>query len=283
MKKFDMGSIASDIRKEFKDKPKMAKLVGVGTNLSELNDSDYLVLKPWWKQATGVPGLAYGRITQIAGNSDTGKTSLVIESMKAAQQQGVGVIYVETEGKTTKADLTTWGVDPDGIILIQTPVAEEAFQLLFEAWDRFKEKYPDSKLLVCFDSIGNTVSLRDADLDMTEQDSKPGEKGKVNRMGISKMIARRTDEVAILVVNYIYANIGSHGDTAAGGKALHLYSSLILFTKRIGWIESQIKGTKRRVGAEVKWSLIKNHLLKNDDSLKDFTLRITKDGISLAD
>jgi RecA/RadA recombinase len=278
--KFNMNEIADSIRKEFKDNPKMAKRIGVGSNLSALQREDYLIMPKWWEQCTGVPGLPYGRLVMLAGDSDTGKTSAAIQAMKAAQEQGVGVIYVETEGKTTKTDLVNWGVDADQIILVQSSVAEEAFELLFTAWDKFKEKYPTEKLLVVFDSIGNIVSLRDASIDLTEQDSKPGGKGKINRLAVNKMIAKKDeDQAAILVINYTYDNIGSPGKTNAGGKALNFFSSLTFQTSRKGWYETTVKGQKKRSGAVVVWKLYKNHLNKSVPNNKECTLLITSDGI----
>lgn len=281
MKKFDMGSLATTIRKQFKDSPKMAQRIGVGTNLSKLTDSDYVIMPEWWKQCTGVPGIPFGRLVMIAGDSDSGKTSAAIVAMKAAQSQDVGVIYVETEGKTTEADLVNWGVDPSNVLLVQSSMAEEAFDLLFAAWDSFKSKYPGNKLLVVFDSIGNVVSKRDAEINLAEQNSKPGGKGQVNRLAINKMIAKRDqDNAAILVVNYTYSNIGSPGKTNAGGKAVNFFSSLTFQTTRKGWVEKTVSGEKIRCGALVNWVMFKNHLNKSGDNKKSFTLKITSEGIS---
>lgn len=280
MSKFNMSGLADSIRKEFKDKPKMAARIGVGSNLSKLTDKDYLTMPKWWSQVTGVPGLPYGKLVMIAGDSDSGKTSAAIAAMKAAQEQEVGIIYVETEGKTTESDLRNWGVDPGGVLLIQSSIAEEAFELLFTVWDTFKASYPGSKLLVVFDSIGNVVSQRDSDIDLTEQDSKPGGKGKINRLAINKMIAKGNDgNTAILIVNYTYDNIGSPGKTNAGGKAVNFFSSLTFQTTRKGWYEKTIKGEKVRAGADVVWKLFKNHLNKSALNKKEFTLRITSEGI----
>jgi RecA/RadA recombinase len=283
MSKFNMSGLANEIKKQFKDSP-MAKRIGVGSNLSKLTDADYIILPDWWKVCTGVPGLPFGKLVMIAGDSDSGKTSMAIESMKAAQAQDVGVIYVETEGKTTQADLQNWGVDPDGILLVQSSIAEEAFELLFAAWDGFKAKYPGSRLLVVFDSIGNVVSQRDSEIDLTEQDSKPGGKGKINRLAINKMISKRdSDNAAILIINYTYDNIGSPGKTNAGGKAVNFFSSLTFQTSRKGWYEATVNGQKVRKGADVVWKLFKNHLDKSAASKKDFTLRITSEGIKVVE
>src|SRR5579864_4234667 len=125
MTKFKMDDLVFDIRKNFKDNPKLAKRIGVGSNLSKLEAKDFIIMPQWWHTVTGVQGLPFGKLIMIAGDSDSGKTSAAIEAMKAAQAQDVGVIYVETEGKTTEADLAKWGVDPSGILLVQSSIAEE--------------------------------------------------------------------------------------------------------------------------------------------------------------
>lgn len=284
MSKFDMSSLASNIRKQFKDNPRLAKRIGVGTNLSKLTDSDFIIMPKWWQDISGVPGIPFGKIVMIAGDSDSGKTSAAIEAMKAAQQQDVGIIYVETEGKTTEKDLKSWGVDPNGLLLVQSSIAEEAFELLFAAWDSFKDTYRGSKLLVVFDSIGNVVSQRDSEIDLMEQDSKPGGKGKINRLAINKMVAKRDEDgAAILVINYTYDNIGSPGKTNAGGKAVNFFSSLTFQTSRKGWYEKQVNGQKVRVGADVSWKLFKNHLDRSGTQRKEFILRITSEGITCLD
>jgi len=284
MGRFDMGSLANDVRKQFKYNPKISKRIGVGSNLSKLTDADYITMPEWWKQVSGVPGLPFGKLVMIAGDSDSGKTSAAIEAMKAAQQQEVGVIYVETESKTTERDLLNWGIDTSAILLVQSSIAEEAFELLFAAWTGFKQKYPGEKLLIVFDSIGNVVSQRDSEIDLMEQDSKPGGKGKINRLALNKMIAMKDqDNAAILIINYCYDNIGSPGKTNAGGKAVNFFSSLTFQTTRKGWVERTVKGEKVRAGAQVVWKLFKNHLDKSDLSKKESTLQITSEGISLVE
>lgn len=284
MSKFNMSGLASDIRKQFKDNPKLARRIGVGSNLAKLEDKDYIIMPPWWKECTGVSGLPFGKLVMLAGDSDSGKTSAAIEAMKAAQQQEVGIIYVETEGKTSETDLRNWGVDPDNMLLVQSSIAEQAFELLFVAWDNFMEKYPSAKLLIVFDSIGNVVSQRDSEIDLMEQDSKPGGKGKINRLAINKMVAKRdNDKAAILLINYTYDNIGSPGKTNAGGKSVNFFSSLTFQTTRVKWLEKQVKGEKVRCGARVAWKLFKNHLDRGGQSKKEVFLDITNEGIKIVD
>lgn len=283
MAKMDISKIVADVRKLYsKDRPNLASKIGAGSNLSELADKDFIKMPQWWKDITGVIGLPFGRIVMIAGDSDSGKTSTAVTAMKAAQSQDVGVIYVETEGKTTKADLVGWGVDVDGIILVQSSIAEEAFELMFAAWDGYKKHYPGAPLLVVIDSIGNVVSQRDSEISLTEQDSKPGGKGKINRLALNKIVSKRDeDNAALLVLNYTYDNIGSPGKTNAGGKSLNFFSSLTFQTSRKGWYETQVKGKKVRSGADVVWKLFKNHLNRAGSSPKTVTMRITSDGFEV--
>lgn len=283
--KFDLSNIAAEIKKEFKDKPELAKKIGVGADLRTLEDKDFLIMPQWWKDATGVVGLPYGKIVMIAGDSDSGKTSACITAMKAAQDQGVLVLYVETEGKTTPDDMKAWGVDPKGVVLVQSAIAEEAFELMFAAWDKLVKNYPDTPILLIFDSLGNTVSLRDSEINLTEQNSKPGGKGAVNRLAINKLIAKRNEtNAAILFINYTYDNIGSPGKTNAGGKAVNFFSSLTFQTSRKCWYEVTKDKEKFRAGADVVWKLFKNHLLKGSAKIKkEVTLRITAEGIQCLD
>jgi len=285
MSKFDMGGIANTLKKRFeKSDPRRARKVGTGNSLRSLTEKDFIKMPEWWQAGTNTLGLPFGKIVMLAGDSDSGKTSAAIEAMKAALAQDVGVIYVETEGKTTPQDLLNWGVDPDQIILVQASIAEEAFQLMFDAWDAFKDKYPDAPLLVIYDSLGNQVSMRDAEIDLTEQKSKPGGKGAINRLAINKMVAKKEeDNAAIFFVNYTYDNMGSPGKTNAGGKAVNFFSSLTYQTSRKKWVEATKKGKKVRLGAEVVWKLYKNHINKAEPGLKEINLRITSEGIKLLD
>lgn len=279
-KKFNMGGLATEIRKQFKGNEKMANQIGVGTNLSHLTDADFLKMPPWWLEATGSIGLPFGKMVMLAGDSDSGKTTAAITAMKAAQAQNVGVIYVETEGKTTEDDLKNAGVDPDQILLIQSGVAEVAFELMFAAWDSFKKSYPGERLLVVIDSIGNVVSQRDSEIDLSEQNSKPGGKGQINRLAINKMVAKRNeDNAAILLINYTYDNIGSPGKTNAGGKAVNFFSCLTFQTTRKGWYEKQVGGKKVRCGVDVSWKLFKDHLNRTGTKKKESLLRISSEGV----
>ncbi len=255
----------------------------LGSKLPEATELEYVIMPEWWQKGTNTKGIPFRKIVMIAGDSDSGKTSCSIEAIKAAQQQGVEVLYVETEGKTTKKDFTDWGVDPSKLYMMQESVAEEIYDEALRFIDDRIENYPDGKLLIVLDSIGNVISKHDAERDLSNSSQKPGGKGKTNREGLNKLIAKRTQhDIALLVINYTYDNIGSPGKTNAGGKAVNFFSSLTYQTSRKKWIEAVVKGEKVRKGATVQWKLFKNHIDRANPGPKIIELDITADGIKLA-
>jgi RecA/RadA recombinase len=258
---------------------------GTVSDLEELGPDDYLKLGDWWSKPTNLPGLPFGRMVLIAGDSDSGKSSFAIQSIKAAQQQGVGTIYIETENKTTAADFVNWGVDPQQIIMKQSFVLEQMFETAIQAWDEIVKVAPNAPLLIVIDSMGNTVTQFDEDLDLTDN-TKPGGKGSALRRCLNKLAGKlinAKNKVSVLLISYTYDNIGSPGRTNAGGKALGFFPSLIYQTKRIGWMEKTESGNKVRVGAKVKWDLFKNHLKKTSPGLKNIVFGITDDGMSFVE
>ncbi len=268
--KYDLDSIV-----------KLVKDVSTGDNLRDSTDKNSFMLMPnWWHEATGTTGIPYGGYVMLAGDSDSGKTSAAIEAMRSAQDQDCAILYIETENKTSKNDLKRWGVDPSRVMLVKDSVAESLYKKTFDLVDAFMKKYPDGKLLIVYDSVGNVLSKHDMDMDIAEDNQRPGGKGKTNRLGLSKLITlSRNRQIATLIVNYTYDNIGSPGKTNAGGRALNFYSSLTYQTTRKAWIERVVKGRKVRVGAKVQWKLFKNHINKDAPGPKVIELDITSEGI----
>src|SRR5271165_432809 len=284
MSKYNLNKVLEDTRKLYKTTPNTLANVGLGNSLHKNEDSEFIIMPEWWQKGTNTKGLPFGRLVMIAGDSDSGKTSAAIEAMRAAQAQGVAVLYVETENKTTEDDLKSSGIDTEQIMLVRESLAEKAYEAMFALWEVFFDNYPDGKLLVIVDSIGNILSLHDVNLDLTDGNQKPGGKGKTNRLALNKMIVKTkidNNKVAILLSNYTYDNIGSPGKTNAGGKALNFFSSLTYQTSRKQWLERTVKGEKVRYGARVQWRLFKNHLNKSNPGAKSIELDITSNGIKL--
>jgi RecA/RadA recombinase len=154
--------------------------------------------------------------------------------------------------------------------------------------DKIKERFGEkTKVFLVVDSYGNTSSLRDSTISLAKEHEKPGGHAKTNRTGLGMLRAKmREMPIAMLIVNYTYDNIGSHGKTNAGGKALDFYSMLTIQTSRLKFHEKQVNGEKVRAGAEFNWKVFKNHYaksLKNEDGSplylpKEITVRASSSG-----
>jgi RecA/RadA recombinase len=291
MSKFDFSTTIKRVQDNYKKDQRMANQVGDGMTLEEISQdpADYVVMDTWWKEKFGVMGLKFGHMVQVAGKSDSGKTSISLDAMKRAQDQGYGIIYVETESKTGPEDLIAAGIDPSGVICVNSSITEEAFELGLKAWESFFCDYPKEKLLFVYDSFGNTTSARDSGISMTDKGAMVGGAAKTNRTGLSIMRAKMiADPVAVLLINRTYDNIGGKGKTNAGGDAVNFFSMLTVQTARKGWYEKTVNGQKVKAGAIVSWTVYKNHYakaLKGPDGKtlllpKFVELKITGDGIS---
>jgi len=289
MNKFDYTKTIAKVQNSLKGDERRAGQIGLGSNLESISTdkNDYVVLPEWFGESFGIMGLRFGHFVQIAGEPDSGKTSLSLLSIRCAQQQGHAVIYVETEGKTSEEDLIAAGIDPTALITIRSKIVEEAFDAANLAIDAMFDDYPDAKLLLVFDSYGNTVSMRDSELKLTENSAMVGGSAKTNRLGIGSIAAKQINyPIACLIVNYTYDNMGSPGKTNAGGKALNFHCMLTVQSSRKAWYERTVGGKKVRAGADVLWKVYKNHYakaLKDADGKpillpKEVTLRITADG-----
>lgn len=282
MSGFDFQKAAEEIRETYKDKKKAASISTGAEMTNPKNDEDFLIMPPWFQEGAGLKGIPFGHMVMISGNPDSGKTSCTIEAMRQAQAQGVLVILVDTERKTTKTRLENWGVDPINLARVQPANLEEAYDGIDDWITKMKAADENNRILVVFDSVANTASKkeRESTLDDTMQ---LGIAAKTNKRGLRRLIPRlKEDDIALLIINQTYDNMGSPGKSNAGGKALDFFSSLTFQTSRKAWLEKTVKGEKIRVGATVKWNVYKNHLIEDDEGVtKTFDINITADGMAL--
>lgn len=278
----DFKAAADKIRKSIKDKNKAASISTGAEMTTPTDDSEFVVMPEWFRELTGVKGIPFGFVVMVAGNADSGKTSATIEAMRCAQEQDVKIILVDTEKKTTKTRLEQWGVNPDQLARVQPQYLEEAYDGIDKWIEMIKADNEDNKILLVFDSVGHTPSIKEVETDVDDT-LQLGLAAKVNKRGFRRLQPRlKRDNIAVLLINQTYNNLGSPGRSNAGGKAMDYFSCMTYQTSRKAWIEGQVDGEKVRKGAECTWSLYKNHLLDNEHSVrKSGILQITAEGIKL--
>jgi RecA/RadA recombinase len=293
----DIGTLVAEARKAYdKKEGGLAKQISTGTSISRpKDDADFII---WtggshWEKLTLMKGIPFGRIVQISGKPDSGKTTHVMGFMKNAQEQGVLVILFDTERKFNAARYDAHiGGDSSSIIVVDTNMIIDGARAIAEIVNAAKEKNPDLKILIAWDSIGASLN-RTEDNDETEDMSKqPGVTAKEINFAIhkfNKLIAKYRsrehgkDSIAVLVVNQVYANIGSRGVTDKGGGGLYYASSIILQLSRKNDLVRVRGGDKYKYGITTRAKVKKNHDFSGDECIAELDLVISADGVHLAD
>jgi RecA/RadA recombinase len=295
----DINALVEKARGRFGKKSKksaLAKFMVTGDEivLSD-NPSDYITsesFEAFWKPLTGIIGLPFGRIVQIAGKADTGKSTAAMMAMKAAQEAGVLVILWDAEGKFDSSRFKNRiGGNP---ALIPVAPSRNILDGTYQVVSYVKtalEMNPSQRVLIVWDSVGASINSAE-DEENDDYSKQPGVTAKeiswaIRRFNqlIEKHRNWETGEytIACLCINQVYANIGSVGNKQKGGGELEYLSSLILEMSRKSTLTKTRKGQKIKYGIKSVARVKKNHLFGGEDCLAELDLIVSADGISTAD
>lgn len=263
-----------------------------GSQIARPNkDSDFIVSsESHWAELTGQRGLTFGRITQIAGRPDSGKSSHAMMFMKAAQDQGHIVILWDSENKFSKARFDKYfHGSSDDLLCVTSRMILDGGDMLINLIDSCMEHYPDRKILVVWDSVGGTISsgasaknLRDPkQMAMEAKENGQVVKALVAMMEEYKNKETGEEKIAVLLINQVYANIGSPGQKESGGQKVEFHSSLILQLTRKSDASKEKDGKKYKTGIVTRAKVKKNHLFEGEYSIAELELLITAGGISV--
>jgi RecA/RadA recombinase len=256
-------------------------------------DSDFVLWTkgPHWETLTHTRGIAFGRIVQISGKPDSGKSTHAAVFMKEAQDQGCLVVLWDSEKKFSPNRFAKIGGDPESLLCIRTTKIEDGAIAVAKLVDACRESYPDKKVLVVWDSVGASVNSSEDNEDTENMSKQPGVTAKEVSFAVRKFVKlmdkhmdRETGEeqVATLVINQVYANIGSPGQTEKGGGELFYLSSLIVQLSRKGNLTRTRGGEKYKYGIVSRAVVKKNHMFDGDECISEMDIVVSSDGILLA-
>lgn len=178
---------------------------------------------------SGIGGLAPGRLMEVYGPEGGGKTSFALQCIAGAQNDGCIVGLAETEFAldTTRAD--TFGIDRDGVILMQPGSIEETMLSI----ETFIDSLPggDIRALLVWDSVAQTPTQKEVDEGITG-DAKIGERARALSR-LCRTLAKPATEknCSLLFTNQIRDTIGKMfgpSTVTPGGHAVKFYSSMRL-------------------------------------------------------
>jgi RecA/RadA recombinase len=245
-----------------------------------------------WYQLTHLKGIPFGRIIEISGKPDSGKSTHAMAFMKFAQDQGHLVVLWDAEKKFSPVRFDNKiGGCSDNLLVVNTNNILNGAKAVAHLVNSAKELNPDVKILIVWDSVGASVNSTEDQDDNEEYSKQPGVTAKENAYTIrkfnkliNKYTSRETGEetVAVLVVNQTYANIGSVGQTEKGGGEIYYLSSVIVQLSRKGDLNRVKGGDKYKYGIVSRAKVKKNHLFDGDECIAELDLVVSADGIHLA-
>lgn len=197
----------------------------------------------------GIGGIAKGRIVEIYGQESSGKTSLCLGLIAAAQRNGGMAAFVDVEHALDPTWARKLGVDVDELLVSQPDNAEQALEVV----DALVASGALDVIVV--DSVAALVPKSELEGDMGQASM-----GVIARL-MSQACRKLTGSIhktntIVIFINQLREQIGPFAGPPkpTGGNALKFYASVRLDVKRIetikkGGEEGEVVGNKVRIKA----------------------------------
>lgn len=288
MSKPSPKAILDEIRALYAKDKSMTRIIDVSAaGPKSYTEKDGLPLPPVspLQQLTGLPCVPFNKVIQVAGEPDTGKSTMVAEVMALAQKAGWYVILWDAEDKFDLMRFAhEFGGVPEQLNFIRTNEIRKGGQLVKDYVATIKSHYPTAKILVVWDSVGASISRSETERNLADdRHAQPGQDAKENGSVIRHMVGLFNsfpDALAVLLVNQTYAKIGfmQHGNKAKGGSGIEFHSSLIVWLRRIKICTKVEQGRKLKTGIITRATVAKNHLTQGRTSVYQMDFSITAAG-----
>lgn len=289
---FDVDELVSQAKNRFgKDQKKSMKRacdIVVSQDKKDYVTSDEIAAI--WKPLTGVWGAPFGRIVQISGKTDSGKSTLGMMFVAAAQKSGYLATVWDSEAKFDSNRLKKhFGGDPSQIPISTSKIIAVGSSEILSFVRTVKEKHPKQKILILWDSVGATLnSGQDSEND--DMSKQPGVTARENTWAIgrfSQVVEKYRDPdtddytIAMVMINQVYANIGSVGSVEKGGGGIQYLSSAIIQMTRKNDTFITRGGVQYKNGIMTDARVKKNHVMSGDDTIARMSLFVGANGVFL--
>ncbi|MCZ4339742.1 recombinase RecA [Shewanella colwelliana] len=202
--------------------------------------------------ALGAGGLPLGRIVEIYGPESSGKTTLTLEVIAAAQRQGKVCAFIDAEHALDPIYARNLGVDIDNLLCSQPDTGEQALEIC----DSLTRSGAVDVIIV--DSVAALTPK--AEIEGEIGDSHMGLAARMMSQAMRKLAGNLKHSNTLLIfINQIRVKIGvmfGNPETTTGGNALKFYASVRLDIRRTG----AIKVKEEVVGNETRVKVVKNKI-----------------------
>jgi recombination protein RecA len=202
--------------------------------------------------ALGAGGLPMGRIVEIYGPEASGKTTLTLETIAAAQRQGKTCAFIDAEHALDPIYAKKLGVDIDSLLVSQPDTGEQALEIC-DALAR-----SGAIDVIVIDSVAALTPKAEIEGEMG--DSHMGLQARMLSQAMRKLTGNlKQSNCMCIFINQIRMKIGvmfGNPETTTGGNALKFYASVRLDIRRTG----AIKDGDEIVGNETRIKVVKNKI-----------------------
>lgn len=242
-------------------------------------------------------GYPVGAITEIFGESSTGKTAFLTAALIQAQRKGYHIALLDNEFAFQPELSKEQGLDLDKLIYTTPDSLEQAFDYADKIIKAIRESDKDTPILIGLDSIGTATSVAELEEEMTDQNNMAGA---IRAKVVGRLLRKinptlKKNKVAFIIINQVRSKVGvMYGDPttkAGGGKSLDFYchtsnkiksnkTSNILEVegKKIG-IEGVISNTKNKVSDPFQECEFTIYWDKGVDPYSGLVSWLVKDGV----
>ena len=202
--------------------------------------------------ALGAGGLPMGRIVEIYGPESSGKTTLTLELIAAAQREGKTCAFIDAEHALDPVYAMKLGVDIDALLVSQPDTGEQALEIC----DALARSGAIDVMVV--DSVAALTPKAEIEGEMG--DSHMGLQARMLSQAMRKLTGNlKQSNCMCIFINQIRMKIGvmfGNPETTTGGNALKFYASVRLDIRRTG----AIKEGDEVVGNETRIKVVKNKI-----------------------
>lgn len=205
-------------------------------------------------------GLPVGRIAEITGLEQSGKSLLSTHLLAETQKKGGVAVLIDTETAVNREFLEAIGVDISKLLYVSVDTVEGIFEACETIIEKIRTSDKNRLVTIVVDSVAAASTKKELEADY-DKDGYATDKAIIISKAMRKitnMIGRQN--ICLVFTNQLRQKMNamafSDPWTTSGGKALAFHASVRLRLKSMG----QLKIGDRIVGIKVRAQVVKNRL-----------------------
>ena len=227
-------------------------------------------------------GVPMGKVTVFAGESGAGKSYICAGNIvKAAQDQGIFVVLIDSENALDEAWLQALNVDttPEKLLKLNMSMIDDVAKTISDFMKDYKAEYAESesedrpKVLFVVDSLG--MLLTPTDVDQFNKGDMKGDMGRKPK-ALTALVRNTVNmfgqyNVGLLATNHTYASqdMFDPDDKISGGQGFIYASSIVIAMRKLKLkVDADGNKTSQVFGIRAACKVMKSRYAKPFESVQ---------------